>query len=576
MQRCAAVLLLGVLAVPAMAQQKPPTEPQPSDLQEEVDVRLIELSILARDKQREPVTDLAAEDVFVKVAGEKLDVAYLERVRDELSAENAELAEKVRVRLDVPGASAEALARDGGRAHYTILFIDVENDEMLVRPMAASQLTQFVVQQLGPNDMLAVMSWDGELHLETTFTNDSAAISEAIARAYSREARAGIRTETRVEQLLGRMEDCSRQRYRGRALTMCLRSLLTNHIEEVLPAIREYLETLEGLVRYAGSLQQKVTLIAVTHGMAVRPETEFLESAQALYGYGTEVNRLRPAALTQTATLRRRFEEVIRSALREGVTLYVLDRSRRPTAEGSAAQSRSFQPGARPQKAAYEQAQMDMRELAVSTGGTLITNTNLLQATERAWNLERARYRLGFYSPVPLSREDLSSIKVVPRRKGLRIETGRGSYAEAASAEEIAGGVRWGDPDRLSEDGLFRIPFEITADPRQLGYEPAGGEMAAGITAHVVVQTQAGEPVAEVFHFFTHAYPLDAWKAEQEQPLTLPGHIAAPPGNWRLVAKLENPRTGVGGTVADLVEIDASRARGEGRAGLGEQRREDE
>ena len=64
----------------------------------------------------------------------------------------------------------------------------------------------------------------------------------------------------------------------------CLRGLMLEYADEVRPQAEDYLEALEGLIRYAGGVLGRVTVLGLSHGVAVDPSAELMAAMQAVYG----------------------------------------------------------------------------------------------------------------------------------------------------------------------------------------------------------------------------------------------------------------------------------------------------
>jgi hypothetical protein len=277
-----------------------------------------------------------------------------------------------------------------------------------------------------------------------------------------------------------------------------------------------------------------------------------------------ETTRLRSAALARGTRLRLRAERLMREALDHDVVLYVIDRSAMPSGVGGAEQATPLQPGSRPYLMAYMQAQNDMASLALDSGGNIVRSVNLSEGAGRALDFERGRYTLGFYADRWLSEEELAGIEVKPKRKGVKIRTGRGSHAWARAPMTLRGKIGFGDPKPSpNRAGIARLPFAVALDPRQFGYEQGEHGYTAGLTFHLVAGSMEGDPLADVFHFFSHGYAAAVWEEERENPLVLRGFIEAPPGAYLLTAKVRHPRLDRGGQLVTQVDMPPLRAESE-------------
>jgi VWFA-related protein len=562
-----AALLAGFVLLPLWAgAQEEERKPAGEDgrFREEVEVRLIELSAVFLDREGRPVRDMKPKEVTIRAGGRRYEPAFLElAVRDAPERQKAAPAD---VMLGIPGGSDTLNEAMAGPRGYYIVLVDVENDAPQTRGAAASQLSDFIFKHLRENDLVSVMSFDGDMNIELPFSASHEAISQSISKAYQRERRAGISTRLRIDQLLDRLGDCSGGKGQdGRRImnSFCVRNLLSSYMEEVRPDIVEYFEALETLIRYAGSLQGQVTVFAVTHGKTSQPSNAFMEAVESVFGFTRETSNLKPVAMSRESLLKVRRRRLLRTALEQDVVLYVLDRTGVPGGLASAEYGGGFEAGAQPFRTAYLSESNDMAALALDTGGNLVRNFDLEAAAAKAYERERGRYVLGFYPEELLDRDDLEDIEVDVERKGVRIETGRAFYAGARSEWVLSGSIEAGEPRAADGPGeRVLLPFTIRTDPRGLAYQRSPSAtinerevMRAELSAHVTLQTKAGVTVAEAFHTFSHEYDVPIWQAAREKPLVIPGQVVAEPGTYRLIVKLRNYRVGRGGQLMGQLEL---------------------
>ncbi|RMH23521.1 MAG: VWA domain-containing protein [Acidobacteria bacterium] len=556
-----AALLL--CALPAPAQEEPQPEPS-AQFGEEIDVRLVQIPILAHDRKGRPITDLRPEDVEVKHDGRPMRIAFLEpfhKPRPERPLP------EVRLKLELPGGADDAAASGSVEPQHVIFYIDVENDQPLGKSLAIQQLIRFVDEGLDPSYRAAVVSFNGEIHLDQPFTSDRRAITRAIRDAFDQPRRPQIDLQLRIRQLIDRFEDCIEEEAGGVFIKTpdedCVEAVAREYADEVRPRARDFLIGLEGLIRFAGGLDGRKSVVAVTHGTAVNPAPEIVEAMRAVFGNALELGQVQLEIMSGEGE-RLRMDEVLDLAIRNQVTLHFVDRTQAPTGDHGARLAHAYQPGAQPMHAAWTAPQQDLREIARTTGGSFVVSQDLFDGVKRAMDLERGGYYLGYYTDVILTRDQLSKVVVRSARKGVRITHQRGSYARPKELQlalaNFRGRIDLGRPQRLSDrrDEALHVPFRIVANPRDLGYAPGREVVAADLTLHVRVE-QGAQRLADVYHFVNHAYPRAVWEAEEEEPLVIDGWVELPLGEYRLVAVFKNARSGDGGQLEREVVI-ASRA----------------
>jgi hypothetical protein len=226
------------------------------------------------------------------------------------------------------------------------------------------------------------------------------------------------------------------------------------------------------------------------------------------------------------------------------VTLHFVDRTQMPSGTGSARQGRAYAPGARPIEAAYTAAQTDSQEIASATGGAFIASQDLYDGVERAVALEKAGYNLGFYTEGYLARDRLTKISIESTRPGVRIVHSRGTYAAAqgqAAAPVVRGRISLLQPTATTPTRL-QVPFQISADPRDLGYQRVEDSAVANFTFQLIVEDEQGRKLVDSYYFVNHSYPWSVWQSEETEPILIGGWVELPAGRYRLVAKFANPR----------------------------------
>ena len=160
-------------ATPTLAAQDSPSET--------VRVRLVELDVLATDRNRKPVTDLTPDDLTVEFGQVRQPVALLERLRH--------LERDPTVRIGISGMDARnagATVMSGGASRRLMVVIDRTSIE---RDRAASlrdDIVTFLERVLGPSDQVALFSFDGPTVVEQPFTSDLRQIERGVTRLLGR------------------------------------------------------------------------------------------------------------------------------------------------------------------------------------------------------------------------------------------------------------------------------------------------------------------------------------------------------------------------------------------------------
>jgi VWFA-related protein len=551
------VLLLGLLPCgPLPAQEE--TEPQETDFTEDVEVRLVQIAILARDRQGRPVEDLTPDEIVVKDRGAKMKVAFLDPFIDRYQDDGP--VPDVRLYVGAPGGWEGVQTAATTEPRYIAFFVDIENDQKLRKDEALEDLIRFAENYLDSSYRAAVVSYDGEINLEVPFTQNRSAVVAGLRRAFGRGARPDLDLRARVQGLIRQMEQCgpedtSAYAFVATADAECLRGVALEYGDERRPATEDYFDALDNLIRFVSGLKGRKTVLAMSHGRTADPVVEVIEAMRAVYGNNEQLSQLRLDLVGEGARIR--MDELMSLALTQQVTLHFVDRNSAPSGDFNAS-SRGHMPGARPMLAAFTAPQMDLEEMAVHTGGVFQhTPDDLYRGLKRAIDLERGGYLLGYYVEDYLSPKRLRKVTIGTERKATRIFHRRGYYEIEARAATLAGEISLGTPVSLEEEGkqgLF-YPFRMSVSPLALGYVVEKDVAGATLTLHFQVEWWNGRVLTDSYHFLNHGYPRDLWESGQIEPITINGWVELPPGKYRLVATLKNVKIGFGGELVADVEV---------------------
>lgn len=543
------MLLLLVSAMIVAAQEDIPGEPD-----ERVTIRLVQLAIRARSGG-DAVTDLRAEEIMVKESGRAMRVAFLEPFVSKVEAPPS----TVRLYVGAPGAASDGPSATTGAPRYVLFLVDRDSDYRLSKDVAIEESLAFARERLEDDVRAAVLAYDGSLHLEQGFTADREAVALGLLRAWDRDPRPALDIQARVRGLMTQLEGCAVDGGGDRLVRQgdeqCLRGVMLDYVDERRPLAAEWYDALERLIRLAGGLRQRTTVIAFSHGVAADSTDELIEALQAVYGNTELLGRMRlDVGFGEGA--RSRLDAVMELALEERVTLHFVDRMPAPSGGFGARQGAALQPGARPMQVAFAAPQIDLEELAAHSGGLFIHDTDLGEGLERVARADLGGYLLGYYADEYLPPDRLARVKVSTTRKGVRIVHRRGYYARPRSTAGILVYLTPGvalAPE--SEGGGWFQPFTIVVPPERAGYERRGGEMATSLALLFRVEDECGRILAESYHLFGHTYPADVWDAGQAEPLQIAGWTELPEGRYRLSVSLSNPTAAISGEAERQLDI---------------------
>ena len=186
--------------VPAAVAQQAPSEPIPV-VGEAMDVRVVNIEVLALDRRGRPVSGLKPADFRLKVDGNPVPIEYFTEVRDGQAVEAAGSPGAGK-----PGDGAQPTAQPGIPAGSTIgtrylVFVDDlfplkgRRDDLLAGMKKD-------LDRVGPEDSMMIVSWEGGRLVQLAgWTNSHQELAKALDAARARPSH-GLEQELRLAGLL--------------------------------------------------------------------------------------------------------------------------------------------------------------------------------------------------------------------------------------------------------------------------------------------------------------------------------------------------------------------------------------
>ena len=100
----------------AQPSEQDSSEPTPTELVEEVSVRLVQITIFATDKDGKPVTDLQRGELKLKDGGKKVEVAFLD-LRTTIESTDV----TARLFVDAPGGPVHPVSTFRGEPRFYVV-----------------------------------------------------------------------------------------------------------------------------------------------------------------------------------------------------------------------------------------------------------------------------------------------------------------------------------------------------------------------------------------------------------------------------------------------------------------------
>src|SRR5688572_18102280 len=412
------VLLVG-LAVRGSAQQEPPAaQGPPSDPQQptfRAGINYVAVDVIVTDRKNAPVIDLRQEDFEVFEDGRPQPIEEFRLIRiDGTPRPDAPAPRRIRTRDD---EQTEAGRED---VRVVAILLDDYHTRKLTALGVKEPLTKFIETQLGPNDLVAVMSPLTPVS-EVLFTTDRTSVVSAVQRFKGRKF--DYTPRNRFEQEYARYSASEVERIRN------------DVVMDALSAVA---------IRMGAMRQGRKSIVFVSEGFTVMlPPQMQRQNAQnpldpltaSVAATAQDSNQQQTAEMFNQASLDLRLREVFRDANRNNASVYALDpRGLTPfeydidAVPGGA--SISFQSDRR----ALQMTQDTLRVLAEQTDGRAIVNRNgLLEGLGQLIRDSSAYYLLGYNSTQSQNDGKFHEIKVRVKRSGVDVRARKGYWALTAA-----------------------------------------------------------------------------------------------------------------------------------------------
>ncbi|HEX8071777.1 MAG TPA: VWA domain-containing protein [Pyrinomonadaceae bacterium] len=429
-------LALCLYAPAARAQQ--PTQDAPPDEPVRVSTELVQTDVVVFDKQGQFVDNLRADDFELRVDGHPQAVAFFERVRAGSVSEEAQLAA---ARGGRSGGTNAALVRPLDRGRLIYFFIDDLHMSPASMTQARELLLHFFAEQMGQNDLAAVITASGQVGFLQQLTDDRAVLRAAVARLTYREVSVrdnssppmspqdALNIERNDSAVVSAYVDATLRDMvsLSRAGAQQLAAARAMADAQVRGRARQLLQQVSAVsVQTLGSLQQVLRDSAQLPG---RKLIYFISDGFVLNTSGGEMLE--------------RIRRVTDAAVRSGAVVYTLDARGLSAVLASvpgASQARIDPTGRLSSSAGGEAAAMQepLRVIAGETGGRALLNTNALtDAVKRALDETSVYYLLAWRPEGEARGGKFRRVEVsVKQRPELTVLLQRGFFAQPPPDEQ--------------------------------------------------------------------------------------------------------------------------------------------
>jgi VWFA-related protein len=560
---------LAVAAVTLSAQDSPQTI--------RTTTRLVQVDVVAVDRNGEPVTDLTSDDFVLREEGKPQPI----RVFSVVSSTGAPAAPKPLPRFTFSNRSEHK----AGPPAVTIILFDALNTRFTDRAYAREQVSK-VLQNLRSNDRVALYGLANELRLLQDFTADAAPLQAALASYGGMDSR-----EQRTTELA------------DPASTTGLR-LLDDWLRDMTQVAREVylyertertLSALETLAHHVAGLPGRKNLVWISSAFPISVGGLGSSFANAPPVPTSGLQDGRPSEYAPAYPTDHLFRRAARSLNDANVAVYPVDargmigpfdapptgpmgitRQNVPinrTADGGA----TFTGSTGTLATSIDPIEV-MRNVAEDTGGIAFYNTNdITRAVRRAIDDTRVTYVLGFYPVFDKWDGRYRRIKVSVSRPGITLRYRNGYFASAEPVrnekerQAVAKEIAWSplEATAIGVNARFRRPLNPPDTIRlSLGIDPSGlslhstkGRFTGAVDVLLVLRSSQGKALWSDFTSVDMNLTDRTHKALFREGLRLDRTLHLVPASHELRIIVRDITSGAVGSlhipVSAMVEADA-------------------
>jgi VWFA-related protein len=513
--------VVGVLAlsVPSLPAQQGASQDRPVF---RTAARLVELSVVVTDRERNPVSGLTADDfqIFDDDNAQKLEFFSID-------GHDAGVAAPAIASPRRPGEFSNRVVDSGG---VTIILFDQLNTSADARIRTRDHVVRFL-QQIKPDDRvgLYVLAGDGTLRIVHDFSSDTASLVRAVARLRGNDSPAlsgeedGVRLDAALEEVLGSVAGETG----GTALK--------KHFQGI--RAEASIDALEAIGHHLSGIQKRKNLIWVSAGFPLEA-----------FDYRGKVKT-------------KEINRATRALNDANVALYTVDsRGLMPTYAGP--------PGSQSVTTLSTVAvnQDILQSSAEGTGGRAFLNTNDIHgAIRRATDDARMTYVLGYYPTNDASDGRFHRIRVKVNRPGLDVRHRKGYFAGATpqqAAAQRTAALKAAALSPIDANGLemtlridpvngtpadYRVMVRV--DPAAIALEQGEGE-SRGTLDLIVAQLRAdATPAGHTEHAVNIRLSGEGLQQFHRAGLTFDRIVTLAPDTERLRIVVRDVRTGAIGAI---------------------------
>ena len=461
-----------MLALPSASAPAPPAPDDRSEVVgglafvDELELTVVNIDVLATDKDGHAVIDLEMDDFRVFQDGQERELSHFALYTEEVISRITEASAGELSPLSPPGDEVPATEQGASMGSkikpvYIVLFIDNENLRPMDRNRVLSQMRSFLRGVMYPHVQVMVVTYQRSLVVQQPFTSDSKEITDALREV--RMITAGRSTQdTERKKILNEFASLRQQGARGDERTRIelenrIRSyadVIANELDFAINAVREVAVTLSGL-------PGRKYLVHVSSGLPMVPAKDLM------WEYSSVFQNRSTVAMEARFNHRRHYQSLASAANSQGLTFYTIDASGLGGVGGTVSAEHAGASDPVTASLYVINHQEPLQYIAEKTGGRAILNVNDVTA-----GLDRFRedlftyYSLG-YTISGSGMDKVHRLKVeLPGHPGYELSYRR-SFVEKSLESKV-------------QDRVFSgLTFDIKDNPMAVSVETAAASPAA-------------------------------------------------------------------------------------------------
>ena len=569
-----AVRLAGAAALAIAGASLGFAQGSPPRFDEVIEVPVVELELLAADRDGRPVDDLRLEEIRVFEDDRPVAIATFQQLRGTATAGAGRATER--------GGAAGAPAPDRSD-RYVAIYLDEVHVGPASRRRLLSDLWVALDQKLQPKDQVMVALYDGSTHVVLPFSRDRKALRTILEDAGGVSTARLVAESERAQVLEMIYRDVSREA--GNSPCLHAQAIVDGYLAQENHRIDLAIESFRGFVDSLSGIDGHKSIFHVSDGIPLRPGAEAQDYAQEMcsgFGasqgqagsnfplakdiYDPEMRTLEDSRFDTT----RRWRDIAARANSGNVTIYAFQADRGPNRFPGEAEQRVSGAMNEAMSRATANLQDPLFLVAEGTGGrALLGGDDLSDQMLEVLDEIRGQYVLT-YAPVVKPGNEMRKIRVEVARAGVELRhrtlyrpmtlddqignqlLGRLLYGDSA-APPSGFRLELGKLERTSDD-LIRARFRLGMPLVDLGLTEKETGREGSFTAFVSVAAANGGTSA--VRKAVVPVRIDAAAKDRPEQFVWEVEIVLRPGKQRLGVAVHDPSEGRTSFVVKSFDLD--------------------